>query len=67
VGSINFKDGSLVVKVKKDAYDTQLQKLFDMGQSQFNKLAKSYGVDKVTDNKFELSKNGKSVLKLSIG
>lgn len=42
---LEFKDGTMNVRVKRDPYDERLQRLFDMGQRQFGKLADAYGID----------------------
>ena len=43
--SFDWADGHLKIYLRKNSEGTRLQKLLDLGQRQFAKFAKSYGVD----------------------
>lgn len=63
---MDFDGERLSVKVKKDEYDERLQKMFDMGQSQFKKLAESYGIKDLSADRFDFKKDKKTVLEVNI-
>jgi hypothetical protein len=69
LGDISFTNNRLEVHIEKDGYDTRLQKMFDMGQKQFQKLAEAYGyTDKQIKKaeEFEFKREGKSVLRVQL-
>lgn len=45
IDSFEWRDGYLRVYLRKNSQATRLQKIFDLGQRQFAKFAKTYGVD----------------------
>lgn len=48
IKSISWKNGALLVQLKKDVTMSELHKLMDLGQRQFAKWAETYGVDPKT-------------------
>jgi len=69
LGDMEFKDNALNITIEQSEYETRLQKVFDMGQKQFAKLAEAYGYDKnqVRDAKeFEFKRDGKTLIKVSL-
>ncbi len=66
---MEFKDGTMQVHVKRDVYDERLQKLFDLGQRQFGKLADAYGISEEEakkDKKFTFGDKDKPKMVVSL-
>ncbi len=63
VGSVSYHKGDgLDVEIIKDPFESDINKLYDQGQSKFVKLAESYGIRDFEKDKFDFIKNGKKVL-----
>jgi hypothetical protein len=66
VGKMDYDGQALNIEIKKNDYDTRLQKMFDMGQLQFKKFAESYGIEDLKAKDFEFKRDGDTVLRAKI-
>jgi 8-oxo-dGTP diphosphatase len=60
------RDTGLVVTVKEDTFEGQMADFFDMGQGQFAKFARIYGVEIANNDDIKFAKGGKQLLRLKI-